>query len=838
MNRLLLTLINIALCAVCGMAQTVSGTIREQSSNDAIPYATVSLLRADSSLYAGAISDEKGNFKMQANTGQYILQVSYIGYKTACRTIDVSSPKYEAGAIYLSEETTVISEVEIKADKPLIQRQMDKIVMNVSNSPFAVGSSGEDMLKKAPGVVVDKDGNVSVNGKSVAVYIDGRPSYLSGEQLRGLLQGTDATTISKIEIITNPSAKYDAAGQGGIINIKLTKNKSAGVNGTLSAAYGGMYFKEADKYLQNDRFSLNINHRGAKTYTAFSISQNYREYGAFVNTYMQQPILGDTMRTISHSRSDGARQYYTVRLSNDWYIDDKNTFGFMVSAPVSLNHSTYRTWDQHALVKLGNDTIQDVSSLKKNNNIVPYVMANLNYTYLFSDSLNRELTVNADYNRYYDKDFSPKTNTTYKNNDAFISRMPDQHDITTKQLIDIASVKADFQTAFWQTGLIECGVKWSMSHTNNAMTEDSVMPSYNHSTKTSYDYTEHIAAAYFSAAKQFGEHWNVKLGLRGELTASQGTFTRDAETKEVKRKPYFNLFPSVFAGYNPTDQWSLGLTYTRRIDRPGYYNLNPFINYYDAHIYQCGNPELKPELANGLCFEVTWSRYINLSFEFNHTHDVMAVRPQLMDNGDLKMSWVNFGTEMSIGGSLSFTEIPIVPKFSTNGEGKRSVAGAWLALTANIGLYDHINSADASQDATYGTRHTFHYNYYGALNAYLPKDWQLSFNGWGFSPSVYGYGKSLGGYSLGFGIKKSWEKQGVTLSANVNDLTRSMIFREEMAGMAEGYISQTVYASWAQCVNIGLTWQFGKYQEHRQRNVGDNAQEGRLGGAGDSRAGR
>ena len=195
-----------------------------------IAYATVSLLRTDSTLVTGTITDDAGVFALSAPSGKYLLQVSYIGYRTVCRKVQSGDVNL---LLTLSEESKQLGEVEVKAKKQLIERQFDKIVLNVSNSPFAMGSNGKDLLKKAPGVNVDKDGNVTVNGKSVEVYIDGRPSYLSGEQLKAMLEGTDGSTIEKIEIISNPSAKYDASGQGGIINIKTKRNMMRGLNGTL-----------------------------------------------------------------------------------------------------------------------------------------------------------------------------------------------------------------------------------------------------------------------------------------------------------------------------------------------------------------------------------------------------------------------------------------------------------------------------------------------------------------------------------------------------------------------------------------------------------------------------
>ena len=218
-------------------AESIKGTVLDPR-GQAMPFVTISVLTQDSTLITGAITDEQGKYQVEVprdkgqGTKGLLIQASYIGYQTS-----FGGPDF-----VLREETERLEEVEVKAKKPLIERQMDKLVVNVSASPLSAGSNGNDILRRAPGVRIDKDGNITVNGKSVEIWIDGKPSYLSGQQLKATLDGTDGNTIEKIEIISNPSAKYDASGQGGIINIKTKRNMSKGLNGMLSAAYGGMYF--------------------------------------------------------------------------------------------------------------------------------------------------------------------------------------------------------------------------------------------------------------------------------------------------------------------------------------------------------------------------------------------------------------------------------------------------------------------------------------------------------------------------------------------------------------------------------------------------------------------
>ena len=224
MRKVLLGIV--LLLAVSVSAETLRGKVTDVR-GDAMPFVTISVLAQDSSLLTGAITDERGEWEVELpEDGKgVIVQASYVGYRTA-----FGGPNF-----ILQEETAQLKEVDVKAKKPLIERQMDKLVVNVSASPLSAGSNGNDILRRAPGVRIDKDGNITVNGKSVEIYIDGKPSYLSGQQLKAMLDGTDGNMIEKIEIISNPSAKYDASGQGGIINIKMKRNMMKGLNGMLSA---------------------------------------------------------------------------------------------------------------------------------------------------------------------------------------------------------------------------------------------------------------------------------------------------------------------------------------------------------------------------------------------------------------------------------------------------------------------------------------------------------------------------------------------------------------------------------------------------------------------------
>ncbi len=803
---------------ISGTAEIIKGSVID-ADGKAMPFVTISVLTQDSSLLTGAITDDNGAYAVEVNANRYIIQASYVGYVTV----------YGGPDFVLREETEKLAEVEVMAKKPLIERQMDKLVVNVSASPLAAGSNGNDILRRAPGVRIDKDGNITVNGKSVEIWIDGKPSYLSGQQLKAMLDGTDGNTIEKIEIISNPSAKYDASGQGGIINIKTKRNMMKGLNGTLSAAYGGMYFSDVKRWLNMDMVSLNLNYRGEKTYTFGQLTQVFAQNDIDFETYRKTP----TLENYSYSGYAMDFQYYMMKVGNDWYIDSVNTFGFILQVPYMRVNQKIVDGRNFAYTVEGTDTVSKSVSNTGAQIRSPQHTANLNYTHTFSETLERELTVNVDYNRYNNK----TANTQLTRYDELIPYSLGLN-INSKQVIDIYSAKLDFQTKFWKTGMIECGVKYGLSSTNNHMTTDSIRNNIPISqTPQDFRYDEHVAAAYISVGKQFGEHWSVKLGLRGEYTYSFGNWL---SADSVTRRSYFNPFPTAYIGYTTSPLGKLqqpiavSASYTRRIKRPNYWMLNPFRTYVDAYSYQEGNTELTPEFNNDVELHFSWTQYLNVTFNFAHTQDMFSQKTTILPDGMGFTKWSNFGTCTTHGGNLSLTELPLVPKYVTAEDGTKSMQGAWLALTVNAGWLHFINkSYEKNADGKSAYENRTHYGYVGGtLSAYLPKDWTLTFDGNWSSPMTTGYNRQGSMYFLSFGVRKMYMPKGLIFNLNIQDLARSLSLVDKSEGMAPGY--ESWYGNYVrqQRVMFSITWMFGQYQQHKNRKVGNMDELNRLGGGG------
>ena len=815
------------LISVAVSAETINGSVVD-ARGEAMPFVTISVLAKDSTLLTGTITDEQGKYEVEVEgakskgKGSFIIQASYVGYHTS-----FGGPDF-----VLREETEHLKEVEVKAKKPLIERQMDKLVVNVSASPLSAGSNGNDILRRAPGVRIDKDGNITVNGKSVEIWVDGKPSYLSGQQLKAMLDGTDGNTIEKIEIISNPSAKYDASGQGGIINIKTKRNMMKGLNGMLSAGYGGMYFGDVKRWLNQEMFSLMLNYRGEKTYTFGQLTQVFAQNDIDFESYRETPALKN------YSYSDYATnfQYYMLKVGNDWYIDSLNTLGFILQVP-------YMDVDQHiqpglneAYMIQGTDTTKS-STNSQNRLKAPQHTANLNYTHTFSEALERELTVNIDYNRYNNSSVNFQE-TKYDKPFGGISALG--IDIHSKQIVNIYSGKVDFQTKFWNTGMIEAGVKYALSSTDNNMTTDSTRNGDVRPTDhNAFRYDEHVAAAYISVGKQFGEHWSVKLGLRGEYTFSHGDW-KDDGLDSIINKSYFDPFPTAFVGYTSKPLGKLqqpiavSASYTRRIKRPNYWMLNPFTSYVDAYSIQKGNTNLTPEFNNDVELHFSWTQYWNMTFNFAHTQDMFSSKTTILPNGIGFAQWTNFGTCTTHGVNLSLTELPLVPKYVKAEDGSKSMQGAWLALTVNAGWLHFINkSYEKKADGTPEYLMKSHYGYVGGtLSAYLPKDWTLTLDGNWSSPMLTGYNRTGSTYFASFGVRKMYMKKGLIFNLTVQDLLRSLSFYNEDMGQESGNRSWYRNTVRQQRVMLSLTWMFGQYQQHKHRKVGELDESSRLGGGG------
>jgi len=778
---------------------SIKGKVLDKSSSEPVGWATVSLMTSDSTIVAGTSCDEKGNYSLSAKEGEYTLSARLIGYKDYSRTIKLSSSLSELEPIMLETDSQMLSAAGITEKVKLVEVKLDKVIMNVSESAFAQSSTALDLMKKAPGVTVDKDGNVKLNGKSVSVWIDGRPSYMDGKSLESLLRSTEGGTIEKFELMEHPSSKYDAAGQGGIINIKTKRNMMKGFSGSVGLGGGGMYFKEINSFPWQQAFRANLSYRTAKTNTFLNISDG------IYNTpmYLENNLTIEPTSFFQTGKTNFESMYhnYNVKIGNDWFINEKNTFGVIASIPGSYMtmNSTNCLTEQYVGGELQQKTKSEIKNGPSKN--IRHSL-NVNYTHIFDAERNSEITGNLDYYHNNSKDINNQTDTTAE---KAITRK----DMSSSQFYNIYSAKADYQSILWKKFMFESGAKWSLARTdNNSIETQTYIPDR----LTDFIFTENIGALYATLAGQIGPKWSFKAGLRGEYTNSLGDWTT---TGTSTRREYFDVFPTLFAGFTPNEKWRFNLSYSRRIERPRYGQLNPAKMYIDAKSYTVGNPDILPQYSNELGLNIGLGQNFSLTLAYNNAYNVINQVPSYEPDGTQYLTWGNVGKENIGIASFNIAALPITK---------------WMQWTLNMtGLY--INSKSSISDIV---RDCWSLNGYTDLTFLLGKDWKIELDGYFMTPITYGAYHIHGNWGSDLGVKKSFLDNKLNLTIRLDDIFRSSrgdVDILDETGMGATTALKQLYYS--QKLILDLTWNFGKAQSPtRSRKVGDIEESSRIGGGG------
>lgn len=814
-----MTIVLIAALAVLGgvnasaARQTVSevkGIVCDKATGEPLGWTTVALMKPDSTLAAGTTCDDKGAYSLNVAPGEYILKASLIGYKDSFRRISVLSGSNEIEATSLSEDTEMLEGAKVTERVKLVEMKIDKLVMNVSQSAFAQGSNALDLIKKAPGVMIDKDGKVTLNGKSVQIWIDGRPSYLDGKGLEALLRSTSGSTIEKFELMEHPSAKYDAEGKGGIINIKLKRNALSGLNGEIGTDDGGMYFGATDRFLLRETVNGNLSYRTAKTNTFVSAYQGIYDLDIDMTIGNHLTQNGTPFEILAKSLQKDRFHNWQVRFGNDWFIDKRNTLGFIVNLPGSRNVMKSDRDHNVTTQTLGDKELERAESTTWNEDKSRQTNANLNFTHIFNEAANSEVTFNLDY--YHNADKTGNDQKTFTRSLDAVEWVPSTRYIDSDNKVDIWSAKADYEATVFNFARLEAGAKWALSKTGNTTVRTETGPAAADAL-TRFNYRENIGAAYISTAAQLSPKWSAKAGLRGEYTNSFGDWI---SAGEVSRRSFFDLFPTVFVGFNPSAKLRFALSYTRRIERPSYYTLNPVENYIDAHTYNVGDPDLRPAYSDEASFTSGFGQHFSVSVSFSHTGGMFSQQPEIKENGDQLLRWVNYGRQNIAGVTANITELPLTK---------------WLAWTLSCtGLYSDAKTTGMDQNDT------FTLSCYSCLTFNLPKDWKVQVDGYYRSPMAYGYFHLRDLYSMNIGVKKTMLDNRLVLSLNLDDVFRSSCTNLDCLGVGSNavlgevvsaYIRQKYYS---QVAHIGLTWRFGKAQQTRSRKVGGIDEASRIGG--------
>lgn len=603
----------------------------------------------DSKVIKMEVSEKDGSFKFEnIPFGNYFIELSLAGFQTTKSSpfsISETNSIVSLDKVILENEYTALSEVTIVTKKPLIQQKIDRIVINVDASIANVGSTALDILEKSPGISVNQDGTISMKGKSnVLVMIDGKTSYLSSTDLSNLLGTMSSNELNQIEIMTNPSAKYDAAGNAGIINIKTKKSAINGFNGTFSSSFGqGKYPK-----LNNN---LMLNFRTDKMNMFMNLGINYNKNFMFFDT---QRNFFDTNGTKLYELDQKANrikesQNQTLKIGLDYYLNQHTTIGFVSSG--FLNPQTEKGSTNTQLINPGGQlfsngkTITDVNNTWKN--------GSLNVNLLNESESNKSnISANLDYLHY---DFSGNQNITeltFDPNYILLNQNIKKNYVPLK--IDIYSARMDYSKTLNNGINLETGLKTSLVKSVNGsnfynLINSNFVPDM--TLTNAFKYSENINALYLNLNKKVND-WTFQAGLRMENTNYKGEQSSLQNAGTTFSKSKVSLFPSAFTTYKINEKNQLSLSAGRRIDRPEYQQLNPFIGILDKYTYSTGNPYLQPQFSTNIELSHIYdNKFITT---LNYSIIKSMINETLTQNDSLIVrSFGNIGTRYNYGISES-----------------------------------------------------------------------------------------------------------------------------------------------------------------------------------------
>jgi len=621
----------------------IFGAILDSVSNWSLEYASVAAFRLrDSSLVSGAITDNNGNFAIKELTyGRYFLRINYVGYKEKTvgpYVINQSvGDKLDVGNISINLSASSLSEITVSADKPFIEMRLDKRVVNVEGNITVMGGTALDVLQTVPSVSVDMEGTVSLRGsENVTILIDGRPSTLTGASRRATLEQIPANTIESIEIITNPSAKYDPEGTSGIINIVLKKRKGEDTNIITSVNIG-----TGDKYSAN----VNISHSAKKfnTYLNYDFSDHARTHNG--DLFRQTYNLINSQYHYQYSEGTSNRGGHTVKLGGDYFLNQKHSVGFFVNGNISERNSNF------LITNTEKDTSKNITN-EYNNNTLDFndhnsYDINMNYIGKFAKPF-QQLNMDINYSSgIYDGLQSNHYHYLLTESNIYDS-------ILSESASSNILAKADYTHPFGVNKKLETGIHVNLRNmeSDNKHYSGNIQPLSLEPAKSSkFIFDEDIYAIYGNYSQSM-EKWSFSLGTRLEQVFSTPNLAGDTTSYN---NDYFSIFPTAAISRKIKEGEELQLSYSKRINRPHTHALNPFINYSLFPNLRSGNPYLKPEYIHSveLSYMKMWKTTTLMpSVFYRHTIDLITrYRKEYMDTLSLA-TMENVGKANSYGVEL------------------------------------------------------------------------------------------------------------------------------------------------------------------------------------------
>lgn len=740
----------------CGMLQAqtgkISGTVQTPDHQPLVSV-VVSLLQVkDYSLIKTDITQADGSFEfVNLKDDSYQIAIddpSYKSYISALLTVDDSTPILSLPTIVMDAQSAhALNEVVVKKKKPFVENKIDRTVVNVEAFLTAAGGDAMDVLEKSPGISVDQNGTITFKGKSgVQVFIDDKPTYLSGAELEAYLKSLPASTLDKIELMTNPPAKYDAAGSAGVINIVSKKSKAKGFNGSVTSRY-------SQGKRPQTRQGLNLNYLNDKVRVFGNIGYAYQNPVNDLFIYRRFKNTDESTKSQFYQNSFLRSQVNTTnaKVGMDYYASDRTTFG--VGLTGILKSSRQKTDVQSVLTNASAVVDSTIIANNRENEKFKNGGINLNYRHDI-DTIGQKITVDLDYLKY-----ATTTNQQFKN---FIYQ-PD-HSMSSKDALkgdlptDIAiySLKADYAHPLPHQGAIEAGYKGSFSRTDNIADYRDIIGGNevpNYDTSNHFKYDEIINAVYLNYNMSY-KRFTFQTGLRLENTESKGHQLGNIEKPSSRfERNYTNLFPTVYVMYkmDSIGNHQLVVNYGRRINRPYFQDLNPFVSPLDKFTFYSGNPYLNSSFSDNYEFSYHYKEYFSTTLSYGKTSDDINETIEIKDE-------IYYSRPGNIGKSEYYSinvnaDIPLAKWWSTN---------VYSELTYSK-FHSKLYTEDLNSSGTFW--------YFMMNNSFkFQKDWSIELSGTYQTDVVSSQFILLSRSNINLGIQKKILKGKGSLKLAGNDL--------------------------------------------------------------------
>ena len=780
----------------------VSGTVTDQN-GQVVPYANVALISTqDGSLVDGAVSDEEGKFLIETTkTGKVKLVVSSIGFASfESESFELKSGLVkDFGSVAIQDEMTGLEEVTVRSSRPEIIIEPDKTTVNVEGTVMAEGSNALDVIGRSPGIYVDQDGNINLNGRSGAtVMINDRPTYMSATELANFLRAMPAENIKSIEVINNPSSRFDAEGSAGVVNIVLKKNTVDGIFGNVQvgALYNG-------QWLPNTGVAVNVK----KGKWSTNANLNYNHYGRFNDLEINRnfTLPEGVSNFFQDSRITSRNKNIFFNGSANYEINENQNLALNVQASDSRD-----TDGSNSLTTITTPGVSETSFLDSKNDSEGNgnrIFANLHYDAKF-DTLGTKLSADVDFTRMNSDSESLLTNMQWLGDD-----MSDTYDYNILTLNDmyynIFTAKTDFVKPIGK-GTMETGIKGSWVKSDNNLylsrseEEGPYVPDPN---SNSFIYNENVLAAYISYKGKLSEKLSYQAGLRGEHSDITGN---SVTLGEVNNQKYFNLFPSAFLQHQVNDNYQIVYNVNRRITRPNYRLLNPFVYYIDPLTTETGNPNLKPQYSNNFEMNHVIKGAYQFTFGYSETEDAFM---QVFVQNEEDRTTTTYTDNFDKTRNANFRAIvPVEIK-------------QWWATSNMLQVSYNRNKTLIGDDYLDNSNTSFMVR--SQHNLTLPLGFKVEVMGIYLGPQIWGQGK-IGGFGwVDAGVTKSIMKDKLTISVNGTDLFRTRVIKADI-DFADIDTNFRQYQS-NQGIRFTLRYQFAKGESFRVKSsTGSTEERNRL----------